>query len=138
MNIRKNMISSSKLIISLFQFSYWVPIPYDFIIWKRIIDNYNRYKFEHPPKYIVNCDHPLQIKFHRYFVVNYTNRQRRNAQRKNKFIYRSAPIKKIKLEIPKKIIEQCFQANQTQKYLYSLNKNPQHLIKYDLLQISIR
>jgi hypothetical protein len=49
-SIRENMIYNSKLIISLFQFSYWVPISYDFIIWSRLINTYKKFRLEHPPK----------------------------------------------------------------------------------------
>jgi hypothetical protein len=92
-----------------------VTIPYDFIIWNRLVNNYRRFRFKHPLKYVVNCDHPLQIKFHQYFVANYINKQRRNIQRENKFIYKPTPVKKDKIIIPETIREQWFQINATKK-----------------------
>jgi hypothetical protein len=60
MDTRSNLITNYKLIISLFQFCSWVPIPYDFIIWRRLVDNFSRYIYENPSKYVVNCDHPIK------------------------------------------------------------------------------
>jgi hypothetical protein len=129
-NTRNKMIANSKLMISFFEFSYSIPIPHDFIIWRRLGENFGRYKYENLPKSGVNCVRPLQIKFHPYFVVNFINKQRRNAQRENKLIYRPTPVKKVKLEIPKTTIKQCSQINATKKYLHSLNKTSQLLIKF--------
>jgi hypothetical protein len=77
-NIRCNSIANSKLMISL-SIQLLGSISYDFIIWKRLIGVYNKYKFEHPPN-MVNCNHPLQINYDSHFVINYTNSQKENAQ----------------------------------------------------------
>jgi hypothetical protein len=92
--IRFNSIISSKLMISLFQFSYWIPMSYDFIIWRRLTENYIRYKHENPPKYRVNCDYSLQINYDSNFDINYTNNKKGIAQLKKENIHELAFVNK--------------------------------------------
>jgi hypothetical protein len=85
--LRKNQVFNSNIMISSFQFSYWVPISPDFIKWRTTVDNSNKFIIESIPKYVVNCEHSLQIKYHRNFMYNYCNKLKRKIKKKaNLFI----------------------------------------------------
>jgi hypothetical protein len=101
-----------------------VPISPDFISWRTKIDNYNRFIIENTPKYVVNCEHPLQIKYHKYFVTNYYHRLKRNKQRDSKFVYKPPVIEKDKLLIPAKIREQCFVIKTIKRRIQSSSITP--------------
>jgi hypothetical protein len=128
---RKSQLSNFNIMISLFQLSYWVPISSDFIKWRTTVNNYNKFIIENTPKYVVNCEHPLQIKYHKYFVNNYNTKLKRNQRKKSKFVYRPPIVQKEKVTIPKIIQDQCFQISLIKKYIQSLNIIPQLQITFD-------
>jgi hypothetical protein len=64
------------------------------------VDNYDKFRIENIPKYFVNCEHPVQIKYYQYFVNNYYNKLKRNKEKESKFAYRPPIAKKEKFEIP--------------------------------------
>jgi hypothetical protein len=119
-------LKKSHFTFSLIPFEYENPDSIDFISWRKMIDENNKFIISNTPIYKVN-NHP-QIQYSPGFAPSYNNFVRKKEEKKLReemFVYRPPVVEKEKLMIPELIRQQCILIFETQKMLREQTIPPQ-------------